>query len=42
MSIHLVLYSNNEPFNTTKRLAIETIHKYTKRHVIIHNYNLEK
>jgi len=42
MSIHLVLYSNNEPFNTTKRYTIETIHKYTQKQVIIHDYNLEK
>lgn len=42
MSVHLVLYSNNEPFDTTKRLIIESIHKFTKKHVIIHDYNLEK
>jgi hypothetical protein len=42
MSIHLVLYSDNEPFDTTKRLTIESIHKYTQKHVIIHDYNLEK
>jgi hypothetical protein len=42
MSVHLVLYSNNEPFDTTKRLTIESIHKYTQKQVIIHDYNLEK
>jgi|TARA_Y100000389_G_C17446782_1_gene512113 hypothetical protein len=42
MSIHLVLYSNNEPFDTTKRLTIESINKYTQKQVIIHDYNLEK
>lgn len=42
MSIHLVLYSNNEPFNTTKKYTIESIHKYTQKQVIIHDYNLEK
>jgi hypothetical protein len=42
MSIHLVVYSNNEPFDTTKRLTIESIHKYTNKHVIIHDYSLEK
>lgn len=42
MSIHLVLYSNNEPFNTTKRYTIETVHKYTQKQLIIHDYNLEK
>ena len=41
MSIHLVLYSNNEPYDTTKRLTIESIHKYTQKKVIIHDYNLE-
>lgn len=42
MSIHLVLYSNNEPYDTTKILTIESIYKYTTKHVIIHDYNLEK
>ena len=42
MSIHLVLYSNNEPFNTTKRLTIETVERYTQKKIIIHDYNLEK
>ncbi len=42
MSLHLVLYSNNEPFDTTKRLIIQSIHKYTQKQVIIHDYNLEK
>jgi hypothetical protein len=42
MSVHLVLYSNNEPYDTTKRLTIESINKYTKKQVIIHDYNLEK
>jgi hypothetical protein len=42
MSVHLVLYSNNEPFDTTKKLTIESIHKYTQKQVIIHDYNLEK
>lgn len=42
MSVHLVLYSNNEPYDTTKRLTIESIYKYTKKSVIIHDYNLDK
>ena len=42
MSIHLVVYSNNEPFDTTKRLTIESVHNFTKREIIIHDYNLEK
>jgi hypothetical protein len=46
MSIHLVLYSNNEPFNTTKKLTIESVNKSPsislKRNIIIHDFNLEK
>jgi len=42
MSVHLVLYSNNEPFDTTKKLTIESIHEYTQKQVVIHDYNLEK
>lgn len=38
--INLVLYSNGEPFNSTKKLLIETIHRFTKRNVIIHDYDL--
>lgn len=41
MSIHLILYSNNEPFDTTKKLTIESINSYTNKQVIIHDYNLE-
>jgi len=42
MALHLVVYSNNEPFDTTKRLIIESISKYTTKEVIIHDFNLEK
>ena len=42
MNVHLILYSNNEPFDTTKQLIIESINKYTQKNIIIHNYNLEK
>ena len=42
MIIHLVVYSNNEPFDTTKKYTIETIHNYTQKQVIVHDYNLEK
>jgi hypothetical protein len=42
MSVHLVLFSNNEPFDTTKRLTIESIHNHTTKHIILHDYNLEK
>ena len=41
MNIHIILYSNNEPFNTTKRLTIETVRQFTRHNVIIHNYDLE-
>jgi hypothetical protein len=42
MRVHLVLYSNNEPFDTTKKLTIQSIYKYTQKSVIIHDFNLEK
>ena len=41
-NIHLVLYSNNEPYNTTKKLIIDSVNKYTNKNIIIHDYNLEK
>lgn len=42
MKVHLVLYSNNEPYDTTKKLTIESVYNYTQKSVIIHDFNLEK
>jgi hypothetical protein len=45
LKVHLVLYSNNEPYNTTKKLLIDTLlgnDSLTKYNVVIHNYDLEK
>jgi hypothetical protein len=42
MKIHLILYSNNEPFDTTKKLCIESIQSKSTAEVVIHDYNLEK
>lgn len=42
MKVHLVLYANNEPFITTKQLTIQTVHNYTSKPIVIHDYNLEK
>jgi len=41
-NINLVLYSNGEPFNSTKIKLIQTISNYTNRNVIIHNYDLNR
>ena len=41
MRVHLVLYSNSEPYDTTKRLTIETVNKYTTKNLVIHDYTLE-
>lgn len=42
MTIHLVLYSNNEPYNTTKQLTIDSLSNYTTKEFIVHDYSLEK
>lgn len=42
MNINLVLYSNGEKFDETKRLTVESIQNYSKNNIIIHDYNLEK
>jgi hypothetical protein len=42
MSVHLVLYSNNEPYDTTKRLTVETVCNFTQKNIIIHDFNLAK
>ena len=41
MTLHLVV-SNGEPFDTTKRLTIKSIHQCTKKKVMIHDYTLKK
>jgi hypothetical protein len=41
MTVHLVLYSHNEPFNTTKRLTIESVHQFTQKDLVIHDYDLD-
>lgn len=41
MDINLILYSNNEPYNTTKKLTIDSVNHFTKNKIIIHDYNLE-
>jgi hypothetical protein len=40
VKIHLVIYSNNEPYNTSKKLTIESL-KHNPN-IIIHNYDLNK
>lgn len=42
MKIHLVVYSDGEPFNSTKYKTIKTIHHFSKNDIIIHDYTLEK
>jgi len=42
MNVHLILYSNNDPFDITKKLIIDSINEYSKNNIIIHDYNLEK
>ena len=41
-NINLVLYSNGEPYNSSKKKLIETINNFTNRKVIIHNYDLDR
>ena len=40
--LHLVLYAEGEPYNSTKKKLIESINNFTTKNVIIHDYNLEK
>lgn len=42
MVVHLVMYSNGEPYDTTKKLSIKSIHQHSKKKIIIHDYNLNK
>ena len=42
MNIHLVLYLNNEPYNTTKAKIINSVKEYSSHNIIIHDYNLQK
>jgi len=40
--IHIVMFSHGEPFDTVKKLMLESVHKYTKHPIVIHDYTLEK
>jgi len=42
MTLHLVLYSDGEPYDTTKKLIIESLPAFTTQPYVIHEYNLEK
>jgi hypothetical protein len=41
MKVHLVVYSQGEPYDTTKRRTIETVHQYTTKELVIHEYSLD-
>jgi hypothetical protein len=41
MSVHLVVYSHGEPFDSTKKMITSSIHDFTTKNVIIHDYNLD-
>ena len=41
-TINLVLYSNGEPFDSTKEKLIQTINKFSSRNVIVHDYDLNR
>lgn len=40
-NVHLILYSNRQPFDETKKLIIESVNQYSTNNIIIHDYNLE-
>lgn len=40
--VHLVMYSNGEPFDSAKRKMMETIQKCTSRQVVCHAYDRTK
>lgn len=42
MVLHLVMYSNGQPYTTTKHMTLDTISLHTSRNVIIHDYTLER
>lgn len=42
MSVHLVLYSNNEPYDTTKSRIKASVGSFTEKKVVVHDFNLEK
>jgi hypothetical protein len=41
MVLHFILYSNNEPFHTTKRLTINSIPNFTNQDYVIHDYTFQ-
>ena len=41
-TINLVLYSNGEPYTSSKKKLIETIYKFSNRKIKVHDYDLNK
>jgi hypothetical protein len=41
-NVHIVMYSNGEPFDTTKKLTLDTVKSCSNKNVIIHDFNLER
>lgn len=41
-NIHLVLYANGQPYEKVKKLTINSVNNFTKRNLIIHDYDLKK
>jgi len=41
INVHLVVYSNGEPYNSTKEKTIRSAQKYCSKNIIIHEYNLD-
>jgi len=42
MKIHIVMYSEGEPFDTVKKITLDSVSNHSKRKIIIHDYNLER
>lgn len=42
MKIHVVMYSEGEPFTTSKKNTLESVINHTNHTVIIHDYNFER
>ena len=41
-NVHIVMYSDGEPFDTTKKLTLDTVKSCSNKNVIIHDFNLER
>ena len=42
MNIHIVMCSNGEPYESVKKLTLDSVHKFSTNNIVVHDYNLDR